>query len=788
MINFKNFQEKAISELVATTLNLLNRNEKNAISVFQSPTGSGKTLMMGQFMKELIKEDPFMDLCFLWVSIGKGELHVQSKNKLEKFFQGAPSCSLIEQEFTGHRTEIDKNEVVFVNWEKIRNKDKKTGTWSNVIMKEGEKTSFPQVLANTRKKRKLILIIDESHYGTSSERAKELKEIIEADVMIHVSATPSFIPNALDVRQGKAAYIYVDPQDVIREGLIKKEVIINENLHLLAGGNDLTSLEAVIYAATEKQKQLKNMYENEKSLVNPLILIQIPNSEDGEGKLELVRAILEQNGITEANKKLAIWLSDYKSDILQLTNIADHDNPVECLIFKQAIDTGWDCPRAQILVKLREVKSETFEIQTVGRILRMPEQRHYVHHEDLNRAYIFTNIENIIVKKEEYNPNIIKDLQSVLRNEFEAEGKLNIRSYYRSRADYGSLTKQFYFTFEEAACKKFGFDSNSIDYMENVKQLEGKGFDFSFDFSPQQLDYNLIIEGGQYDEGFAAGDQEGGKAEFKFDDRDIHAIFVQKLKENLGPFAPKRSLSPARMAIYRFFRMYLGSENWENEFRNIQAVFLKNADKFIPVFADAIEAYKAVHAKYVNEKTVEHIDEHYALPAVLYHNRYTEEIAPCQKYAYSPCYLDIGRKQPERNFEEYIDGHEEVKWWWKNGESKKDYLGIKYEYEGQVHTFYPDYIVKTNSGAIGIIEVKDEHDQDGSTLTKAKAEALRTYLQEELKRAECHLFGGIAVFHNRRWIIHTGAQYNWEKTLSHDWSEWDDLDDLLSGRIRSTER
>ena len=54
------------------------------------------------------------------------------------------------------------------------------------------------------------------------------------------------------------------------------------------------------------------------------------------------------------------------------TSVIQNDSPIEVLIFKQAIATGWDCPRASILVMLRDIKSVTFEIQTVGRILRMP--------------------------------------------------------------------------------------------------------------------------------------------------------------------------------------------------------------------------------------------------------------------------------------------------------------------------------------------------------------------------------------------------------------------------------
>lgn len=132
---------------------------------------------------------------------------------------------------------------------------------------------------------------------------------------------------------------------------------------------------------------------------------------------------MANKGITErkdgqGNGKLAIWLSEQKSETLDW--IAEPDNEIEFLIFKQAIDTGWDCPRAHILVKFRESHSETFEIQTVGRILRMPEQKHYAS-EELNRGFIYTNVQSIIVKKEEYNPNIIKHLKATRKRCLQAD-------------------------------------------------------------------------------------------------------------------------------------------------------------------------------------------------------------------------------------------------------------------------------------------------------------------------------------------------------------------------------
>ncbi len=71
-----------------------------------------------------------------------------------------------------------------------------------------------------------------------------------------------------------------------------------------------------------------------------------------------------------------MWLSD-KDDKINLDNISDNTNNVEFLIFKQAIYKGWGCPRAQILLRFREIQSFIFEKQTLGRILRMPEQSYY---------------------------------------------------------------------------------------------------------------------------------------------------------------------------------------------------------------------------------------------------------------------------------------------------------------------------------------------------------------------------------------------------------------------------
>ena len=113
--------------------------------------------------------------------------------------------------------------------------------------------------------------------------------------------------------------------------------------------------------------------------INPLVLIQLPNDEgkitdgttsDGaESKEAFTRRVLRQNyGI--ADNRIATWLAD--KPLKPEWRISDNDSPIDFLIFKYAAGTGWDCPRAQVLVMFREIKSPVFHTQTLGRIKRMP--------------------------------------------------------------------------------------------------------------------------------------------------------------------------------------------------------------------------------------------------------------------------------------------------------------------------------------------------------------------------------------------------------------------------------
>ena len=777
-IDLKPYQEKAVGQLIETAIRLLAYDGPGEVCVFQAPTGSGKTVMVAKFIEGLIKELPQDDLCFVWMSIGKGELHLQSKHSLERIFAGFPRVTLVEDAFSGGRERIVQNEVVVSSWEKLRTKDRESGEWKNLVMKEGEKLNFRDVLEKTREQRKIILIIDESHVSADTARANELRDLFGADLVLEMSATPrrplqeaSFTQ---ELARGGAGYVIVEPKDVIDEGMIKKELIINEDIGKIAASED-DSQQAVLEAAYRKRLELKKAFEKEGSKINPLVLVQIPSAEAGEHKIEAVKKFLKEKNITErkgktGNGKLAVWLAEQKSELIDW--IAEPENEIEFLIFKQAIDTGWDCPRAHILVKFRETHSIPFEIQTVGRILRMPEQRHYSN-EMLNRGYIYTNLKSIEVKKEEYNPNIIKHLRAARISDYKP---VKLESYYKARADYGDITSSFHDVFEETADKYFG-TSRSGRTSENTKAVEAKGVDLDIRKYQQELIADKHLDAKSFDQLTGKLDIDAF-AQLQVAADELMIFFEQTLKNNLGPFKNvKRSVPTVKTAVYIWFRAVLGSEGWgDDDLLMVQRIFLheKNRTHFEHVLTTAIDRYKAVKEREVR-KRIEESEQRYAfeLSPELFYNEYADELVRTKKYSYDPSYLNTDRSKPEREFETFLNGHaSEIEWWWKNGENKQDYFGIKYEYAGGINTFYPDYLVRLANGQIGMFEVKDSGDRDGKTFTKAKAEALQKYLSGQKNKK---VFGGIVIERNSTWHINDKSTYNWEKCERGDWSDWEPL-------------
>ena len=329
--------------------------------ILKSPTGSGKTIILTYFMHQYIQSYP--KTVFVWLTPGKGNLEEQSKAKMDKYIHASQTKLLSDVMTAG----CEENDSCFINWEKLTKK-------GNNALKDSERTNFLEYIEHALNDGlRFIIIVDESHQNNTI-KADEIIQYFRTEKIIRCSATPKGI--------AKAEVIEIPEEEVIAAGLIKKMLVINQDFPQTVETEDQTAY--LLERALQKQRELRAAYLQMDVDVNPLIIVQIPNK--SETLLDGVERWFEAQGLTYENSQLAVWLSDRHEN---LEGIDAPAAPSTAVIIKQAVATGWDCPRAQILVKLRDNMDETFEIQTIGRIRRMPEAKHYGS-DLLDSCYLYT--------------------------------------------------------------------------------------------------------------------------------------------------------------------------------------------------------------------------------------------------------------------------------------------------------------------------------------------------------------------------------------------------------------
>jgi type III restriction enzyme len=393
------------------------------------------------------------DVAFLWMSKGP-TLVEQSKNKLFQYYGGASELELLDINDLNRRV-LTKNSVFFINWEKLKGQSKEVLK----IRRDNEQDiSFDGMIESTHEvNRKIVVIIDEEHLGADTDKALELIDgLIKPKIIIRASATPKFEPTLSDLEDKTAGFVRVKREDVVREGLIKEKIIfqteedLNQKQFKGMDQNDI-----LLELAIQKRKELLNYYKELELDINPLVLIQLPNDDkatsetSNTNKQELVVHYLKEKGIQE--NEIAIWLSD---DKVNLQEVEKNTSGVSFLLFKQAVATGWDCPRASVLVMYREIKNPTFAIQTVGRILRMPLGTHFAKPE-LNLGYLYTNYKrNEVIS--EYDKSKTENKPSIHGSYRKEEVKsVTIESVFMSRSDYNDLGDTFQMTLKKVANKYF---------------------------------------------------------------------------------------------------------------------------------------------------------------------------------------------------------------------------------------------------------------------------------------------------------------------------------------------
>lgn len=689
-IDLKGFQSDAIRDLNA---NMTIKGKRDII--FKSPTGSGKTIVLTRFMSEYMKDN--VKTVFVWLTPGQGGLEEQSKEKMDRYCHNASTKNLADVMTGG----FSAGDAVFINWEKLTKKD------SNAL-KDSERTNFIEWVQKALAEGLTFkIIVDESHQNFT-EKADAIVDLFKTDKIIRASATPLEDPSALRVDVSEA--------DVINAGLIKKLIQINPDFpSKIAFKRGESQLGYLLERALEKREELRAAFVEKGSAVNPLILIQLPNNSNM--LMKDVEEWLATRHVDCENGTLAVWLADRKDN---LEGIVENSAKQIAVIIKQAVATGWDCPRAHILVKLRENMDERFEIQTIGRIRRMPEVCHY-DNDLLDSCYLYTfdekftegvrntlgnratDARRIFIREEMKEIRLVKEQRTMVSDTRDPIVALKaIRKHFSTRYKLGT------------------------DFALNLKKMETAGYVFKDDIwkHTQSGEAALLVD---MKNAASFNDVAYSMAiDTHRDGRTFH--------HEVGEIGLECGLQyeEARTIILRVFGEGFGKSDGILSLppKKLYAFVINNEKKLKEDFSEAMaeELDLREASGRVSEKEF-HIPHEW----ICTYNGKAKVQAISVKNAYKEYPMSASpRSTGETRFEKWCEKSKAVDWFYRNGDKGDEYFSIVYETNaGKQKLFYPDYIISIK-GKLWIIEVKGGFNTSGESenidiYASKKAEALKQY-------------------------------------------------------------
>lgn len=431
----KDYQADAVAHILENIVEAqaLHREGRLPTMALTATTGGGKTVIAAAVIEALFFGSDTFDFIadpgavVLWFS-DDPTLNAQSRHRLET---AAPDLIGRMTDLNAGYTKpaLDPRTVYFVNTQKFA-KTSRMVRGFQASGTEGQDTfdaldpqvrpdMVPQtiydIIAATIDNPDLTLyfFLDEAHkgMGTTTRAQSEQKTIVKRliagqdgvppmPVVFGISATLERFTNAMSGIRGRLSLtpVEVDPARIQASGLLKDNILLNiphpdevgsfETVLLRSAVRQLLESEAAWAAYAAEQKASHPGAEVER--VIPLMVLQTPNSvtaEDIAGYLRIIMDVWPQMpadavahvfGEHEAIQAAGLLIPHIAPERVQDTK------HIRILLAKEAVTTGWDCPRAEVLMSFRTVSDLTKITQTLGRMVRTPLARRIPGDDELN--------------------------------------------------------------------------------------------------------------------------------------------------------------------------------------------------------------------------------------------------------------------------------------------------------------------------------------------------------------------------------------------------------------------
>lgn len=372
--------------------------ERNSFAL-TAVTGAGKTVIASTVIEALIHGSSEYDIeadpgaVVLWISKDPA-LNRQTRQRIIESADRIEVGDLVlldAESFAGEK--LEKGTVYFINPGKLRDN-------ANFVKKSNNRSvTFWEILDNTIQDPSLTLyvVLDEAHEGMKKVRKDEAEErqsivqkIINGNgtnqavpIVWGISATPERFIKAMAnaTNRGSKPNVEIEVADVQASGLIKNTLVMDIPDEK---GDFVTSLlrDATIEFVAQSDRWADYCQREGEDSVQPLLVVQIPNREsetDEDKTIATVLKVVRENFPDFTDDCVAHVLGD--RDLIEMAEISiprvkpediQSDTVIRVLIAKDAVSTGWDCPRAEVLVSMRTAREKQYITQLLGRMVRTP--------------------------------------------------------------------------------------------------------------------------------------------------------------------------------------------------------------------------------------------------------------------------------------------------------------------------------------------------------------------------------------------------------------------------------
>jgi hypothetical protein len=422
----KSYQHDAVDEVLRRleqAHTIYHRDGDEVSFSLTATTGAGKTVMAAAVIEalfygnETFDFDPDPGAVVIWFS-DDPNLNDQSRVRLMDASDKLTSSDLMTIKPPFAQPRLDPGKVYFLNTQRLS----KNSLLTRGYVDDSEQAALPELAAqpdlqgwtiwetigNTIAAEDLTvyLILDEAHRGFNKQTDRDKPTIVRKLVAGHagypavpivwgISATIDRFRGAMaaaDADQTRRALdiVTVDGFQVQESGLVKDTVV----LEIPAEGGNFDSV--LVRRAARKLRESTQRWQayaqaqGEHAVVHPLLVVQTPNtpnpddigvaldtifSEFPELRGNAVRHVLGDHSVQRFGSWEVEWIEPQR---------VQDESKVRVLIAKDAISTGWDCPRAEVMVSFRAAQDHTHITQLLGRMIRNPLARRVPGDEKLN--------------------------------------------------------------------------------------------------------------------------------------------------------------------------------------------------------------------------------------------------------------------------------------------------------------------------------------------------------------------------------------------------------------------